>query len=89
MIIKLSDSNIELKKCPFCGRKNLQVGVAENPFIIWDGAVRGELVAYVICECGAIMKQEADVYIGHIEDDTEEELIKCMNRIAQKWNNRE
>lgn len=94
MFFKFLANDIKLNACPFCGETNLEVGVSDNPFVVWDGAVRGERAAYVVCECGAMIKQQADVYVNYIFDDKEDiedlkkELIDCAKQIADKWNKR-
>lgn len=85
--------DIQLKSCPFCGSENLEIGVSYNPFIVWDDAVRGEMVSYVVCECGVMIKKEADLYKGYISLDADvtefkRELHNCMKNIADKWNER-
>lgn len=93
MFFKFSAECIELKSCPFCKGNHLEIGVSENPFIVWDDAVRGERVAYIICDCGAMMKQEADVFIDVYDDrdydELKQELLECAEKIARKWNKRE
>lgn len=94
MFFKFLANDIELKPCPFCKGKDLEIGVAENPFIVWDGSVRGERVAYVACRCGAILKEDINLYINDIFDDEEniaelkQGLIECAKQVANRWNNR-
>ena len=52
--------NVEqLKPCPLCGRwsYNLYFGEVNNPLAYWDGGVRGEECAYIMCtRCNLILK---------------------------------
>ena len=94
MFLKFLEENVKLEPCPFCGGVNLEIGVSDNPFIVWDGAVRGERVAYVVCECGAMIKLDTNVYMNNIFDDEEEnhqlkeELQQLSREVAKKWNKR-